>query len=847
MQAQHIEFLKLLDGSIQYVIPHWQRRYCWGEADIERLVGDLLAIADAGEHSNHYAGNLLTFPEPGAAGVISTIRVVDGQQRLTTTSILLACIATKLERDGSCGDWTAKIIREHRLTNPNMPQKKRYKLRLQGEDHEEYCRGLEGNPGGAGAVTQAWSIARRLVERSDTARLLRGLERLRVVSIGLSPTDDPQQIFESLNATGRPLTVGEKVKNWLLIGLPEDKQRELHEEHWRGIEYALDAEYTSEPIDIFLRDVMRWYTGEMINKDKTYEQLRHWALKNGRTGVTEREDLCKALHRLARLYGFLTGTAGRHPNWRVEAELGHLRRMGVDVHRPFTLRLLSEHEGSEHEATWVSDKDLLKTITGIGIWITRLWLSGQELSGLNKAMTGLAYGAGPAPEENYAEYWLERIRRLRNQNIGVPSDEQVQDGVRIRKAYGGHATRSAHAVLYGLENEYPNQAPDPDCFTVEHVIPQKLTDYWRRYLGKNAEEIHVQYRERLANLTLLGAHDNPSVGADSFAEKKKVYHKSPVSMTRDIAQENEWNEEALLRRAEELAHKALKRWPWIDREASTDGTADESWHKVNPLRWRLGGGEWKTAETGVQMVLDVAGKLLDLDPENADKLSGEAITFDIHPAKRYPTESTKKPNRMRTIPRHDDWVLYPFTRDYPACAERCQKMGERCDVRVEVEIADSISAPGKFWEHFKQWRDSRQAKGEVSELKEGWEIPALKKGWKMNYVLAGPFNTHGDHINIHTTRYSLGLHIQNSEQSVGATKRMHQLSWVIHNQMGDQNPTGDVIQESKNQKTVRVVRSWTREDKDEWDDACWWIWAQYKRLRLILEDADFDDVETNNT
>ena len=120
MQARHIEFLQLLNGDVQYVVPRWQRRYCWRQSDIERLLEDLLAIADAGPDSTHYAGTLLTFPEPGAAGVLSTIRVVDGQQRLTTVSILLACIAAKLERDGPCGDWTAEIIRERRLTNPHM-------------------------------------------------------------------------------------------------------------------------------------------------------------------------------------------------------------------------------------------------------------------------------------------------------------------------------------------------------------------------------------------------------------------------------------------------------------------------------------------------------------------------------------------------------------------------------------------------------------------------------------------------------------------------------------------------------------------------------------------------------
>ena len=142
-------------------------------------------------------------------------------------SILLACIAGSLGGDDR-GGWTARRLKKH-LTNTDVPQRKRLKLRLQDEDEDEYRRGLNGDPGGPGAVAQAWRIARRLVARYDVASLLQGIERFRVVAIALDDTDDPQQIFESLNATGRPLTESEKVKNWLLMGLADEKQQDLHD------------------------------------------------------------------------------------------------------------------------------------------------------------------------------------------------------------------------------------------------------------------------------------------------------------------------------------------------------------------------------------------------------------------------------------------------------------------------------------------------------------------------------------------------------------------------------------------------------------------------------------------
>ncbi len=497
MHLENIDFLQLLNGDVQYVVPRWQRRYCWGQADIERLVDDLIAVAAAGDDATHYGGTLLTFPEPRAAGVLRTIRVVDGQQRLTTVSILLACIATNLERDGSCRDWTAEIIRERRLTNPHMESEKRLKLQLQTRDEDEYRRGLDGSPEGTGAVAQAWRIARRLVDLHDTDSLLLGLERLQVVSIGLDTTDDPQQIFESLNATGRPLTESEKVKNWLLLGLPEKQQRELHDEYWRSIEKALGAEHTTEPIDTFLRDVMRWRTGEVHGGNKTYEQLRRWALRQG--DGKNRAEICRDLACLAKLYGILTGTAAKFSDKKVDKEIRHLRALGLDVHRPLTLRLL--HETSDTDSTSVANSDLAKTLAGIGAWITRLWLADRPTAGLNKAMAELAYSAaGPGEREDYTEYWLDQIRSLRNQRIGVPRDEEVREGMRMRPAYGGGVTQSTFAVLCELmEAEHPDEAPARCRLTVEHVMPQKLTNEWKLYLGENAEEIHERYCHRFAN------------------------------------------------------------------------------------------------------------------------------------------------------------------------------------------------------------------------------------------------------------------------------------------------------------------------------------------------------------
>ena len=767
-------------------------------------------MAAGGGASAHYGGTLLTFQEPGPAGVVRTIRVVDGQQRLTTVSILLACIAAKLGPTGKCGDWTAEIIQDDRLTNPGKPKYHR-KLRLQDGDEEEYRRGLEGDVAGPGAVAQAWRIARRLVARHDVADLIGGLERLRVVSIGLGETDDPQQIFESLNATGRPLTESEKVKNWFLMGLPDDQQQEMHDNYWLEIERALGAEHTTDPIDVFLRDVLRWRTGDLHGIDRVYDGLRRWAVRQ--LHAEDRPALCRDLARLARLYGILTGTAGEHHDTRVEREIRHLRAMGIDVHRPLTLRLLNDaSEGGEPEA---ANEALAKTLAGIGTWTTRIWLADRRTAGLNKAVVEMAHGPGPGDSEDRTEYWLERIRRLRTTHVGVPNDEAVGEGIRTRKAYGGTATRSSFAVLCALmEAERPDEAPSRNHLTIEHVMPQKLTDEWKSALGDEAVEKHEQHRDQLPNLTLSGDATNPSMAARPFVEKRTVYRDSPIGMTRRIADENEWDERALDRRAADLTRRVLERWPWPEQATASEAAT---------FRWRLDGGSWHAENVASQMVLNVAGELLSRDPHNVGRLSGDAISSNVHLASDHPPGSMVGKLTMRGVTGHDQYVMYPYERDYPASAQRCRRMGERCGVSVEVELAGT-------GQHKAFWKSLKQHVGALPGQKDTWRGPSQ---W------TSTANSFGDRIGIYVGNPELlWLYIRagDSQGSGERAERMRQYSRMIREQMGDQELGGNLDKNSRDGISISLQRQWTRDDQDEWPEAARWIAEQHERLRAILAD-----------
>ena len=567
MKATETRFLDLFNLKVQYLVPRWQRRYRWGETEIHRLIADMMAIADAeNQERPHYGGTMITVLE--RSGVMKVHRVVDGQQRLTTVSILLACIAEILGDNGMGGELTGEDIRHGLLTNPKRRGDRRRKLRLQDGDEEDYRRIIErDSPGsGDGAVANAWRIVRQRVDADNVQSLIEGLHRLRVITIGLEDhRDDAQQIFESLNTTGKPLTEGEKVKNWLLMGLSEEVQNKLHDEHWLAIESVLDARHDAARIDEFLCDVMRWRTGGMVAGNRTYDEFRRWAIREGRDNPARRPELCSELASLATLYGQLTGTATVQPPGDVKRELGHLRAMGIDAHRPFTLRLLwdaRQARESGGDSKWVPC-----TLRSVSSWITRLWLAGRSFTGMGKVFVEMAGTSVPAEEVDRARFWRGRIAGIRDQRISMPSDPEVTEGIRLTPQYGGKNTRATRAVLFAMaEEEAWGEAPPFGQLTVEHVMPQTLGQAWRDDLGERADEIHGRHLHRLGNLTLCGGKWGSALSNHTFEKKKQLYEKSSVLMTRRLAELPKWDEAAIKQRAKELARHALRLWPWTADE-----------------------------------------------------------------------------------------------------------------------------------------------------------------------------------------------------------------------------------------------------------------------------------------
>ena len=347
-------------------------------------------------------------------------------------------------------------------------------------------------------------------------------------------------------------------------------------------------------------------------------------------------------------------------------------------------------------------------------------------------------------------------------------------------------------------------------------MPRKLTDEWRSLLGEDAERIHRSYCNQLANLTLSGV--NAEMGAKPFAEKRAIMERSGVLLTRQIADEESWDEAVLDRRAEELADRALRLWSWSDPDAPPHTPPGSTWR----MQWRLEGGDWHKEAYASQMVLNVAGALLSHDADNAERLRGEALSRHLQIASRYPPGSKAGTMTMRAVPGHDTYVLYPYRRDFSASAAACREMGERCGILVEVEFQDTPNVRKAFW---------RRLKSETGGL------PGQGDEWRGWSVWTRELNELGDMVGVGLRRESIGLYLRASpyKNPSGRSQRMLEYSRTIRKSMSDQQLDGNEVSESENGRSVSVRRAWDRDDREAWPEAALWIKDQADRLQAIAQ------------
>jgi uncharacterized protein with ParB-like and HNH nuclease domain/predicted transport protein len=549
MKASEIGFLEFLRQADQLTVPIYQRTYSWTDKQLEQLWKDVSQAANSG--AGHFVGSIVYILGEGEIGRVNQAQVIDGQQRLTTITLLLVALARRLEEPKDSTEMTAQRIRSRYLYNRDEEGEDRFKLLLGKQDKETLIRVVEGfdEPQAASdRVLAALSFFTTALERTSLVpdQVFAGLERLHMVGIALDRRyDNPQLIFDSLNSTGLDLSEADRIRNYVLMDLPLKDQGRIYDASWYPMEQLFGAD-GSGAFDRFVRDYLTLKTGQIPRIDQVYEAFKAYAAVSS----VDRDDLVKDVYRMAKLWVRLAFE--REGDKALRAAIEDINRLRVDVAYPFLLDVLDDEENGK-----ITHAEVLAVFRTVESYVFRRAICAIPTNVLNKTFAGLSR---EIDETAYMESFNAALL-LKESYARMPTDEEFRSQLVVRDVYN---FRNRNYLLDKLENHGRKEPIRVDDYTIEHVMPQNpdLSPEWQNQLGPHWQLVQERLLHTLGNLTLTGY--NSELSDHPFSTKLAIeggFKDSPLRLNRYVATLTVWNESQIERRAEQLADTAIQVWP----------------------------------------------------------------------------------------------------------------------------------------------------------------------------------------------------------------------------------------------------------------------------------------------
>ncbi len=556
MKATEAKLLAFLKKSPQFVIPIYQRTYSWRKRECRQLWDDIIRTGKNGAVSVHFIGSIVYIEEGLSNNTVQSPQlVIDGQQRLTTVTLLIAALARALGDDEPVEGFSTRKLRNYYLLNPEETGERHYKLLLSQTDKASLISVVSENEQPENhsiSVAQNFKFFEEMIAdcEGDLHAICNGLAKLVVVDIALNrDQDNPQLIFESMNSTGRELSQADLIRNFILMGLEPDLQTWLYEQFWRPMESAFGQDAYNTHFDGFMRHYLTVKTGEIPRLDDVYE-----AFKTHARSIEAIDDGIEPLVKEIRDYArhFCAMALGAEDNPNLKLAFHDLRELKVDVAYPFLLDLYHDYDNE------VLDKlEFVEAIRLIEAYVFRRAICAIPTNSLNKTFATFTKAL---KKDRYLESVKAHFLTLPSYRR-FPGDEEFKRDIQTRDLYN---FRSKSYWLRRLENFERNERVSVEEYTIEHIMPQneELSSSWRTALGPEWKRVHEEWLHTLGNLTLTGY--NSEYGDRPFTEKRTMsggFRESPLRVNAGLGGLDEWNEAAIKNRAGQLALKVLEVWP----------------------------------------------------------------------------------------------------------------------------------------------------------------------------------------------------------------------------------------------------------------------------------------------
>ena len=563
--------LEIICGpQIQFVIPVYQRNYDWLIDNCDQLFSDLVKLSRSNRCS-HFFGSIVTSSADSSYNRL----VIDGQQRLTTISLLLLA-GIKAVKDGAIEiseeskiDEAYEVFLKAKFCN----SERKIKLVPIENDRIAYDKifNEEDSFDEDSKVTRNYRHFYDLLTRKPQTlsfdQLLDTIKRLQIISIELDSDDDAQLIFESLNSTGLALTEADKIRNYLLMSLTPEEQQMCFKNYWQNIEQATENQPTK-----FLRDYL---TIQQQLQRPVRQSNIYYEWKKYMDGHERKEELVKMLD-YAHYYQQVT--EAKLSTAKLSEKMRHICNIETDVTNVFFIQFLRYASANS-----LSEDEIFKVIDLVENYLARRIVCNMPGNALTQVFCALHKDVLKSIEEyssanvelgnSYSDILAYHIMR-RDGNYQLPRDMQFVESIKTRDAY--HMLKPFQIFLFErLENsvygEYNDVATDmkKKDATIEHIMPQTLNGDWKAMLGDNFEEIQDKYLHTFANLTLTGI--NSELSNKPFEIKrdgKKIgneiysgYKNSKYRLTKNVTLCDKWTEIELQNRCNEIVATFLRLYP----------------------------------------------------------------------------------------------------------------------------------------------------------------------------------------------------------------------------------------------------------------------------------------------
>lgn len=555
MKATEAKLLDFLKKSPQFVIPIYQRTYSWTEPQCQQLWDDILRAGANEKVAAHFIGSVV-YIEQGLYQVSSQspLLIIDGQQRLTTLTLLIEALARALPDGEPIEGFSAKKLRHYYLLNPLEEGEREYKLLLTQTDKDTLLalikqKTLPDNH--SIRIRENFEFFYQKIQQltHDIALLCKGISKLLIVDVALSRgQDNPQLIFESMNSTGKALSQADLIRNFILMGLEPSHQTRLYEDHWRLMEVTFGQEGYGVYFDSFMRHYLTVKTGEIPRIDDVYEAFKAFTRTDdiNQKGV---DALVADIHAYAKY--FCAMALNQETDKALSLAFKDLRELKVDVAFPFLLELYHDYAKN-----MLSHSDFEQAIRLVESYVFRRAVCAIPTNSMNK--TFATFGRN-LKKDRYLESIKAHFLTLPSYRR-FPSDDEFKREIQQRDLYN---FRSRSYWLRRIENFGRKERVIVDEYSIEHILPQNqnLSNSWKKALGEDWQKIQEKWLHTLGNLTLTGY--NSEYSDKSFPEKRDMdggFKHSPLKLNEGLSSLTDWNEESIQKRASILAEKAASIW-----------------------------------------------------------------------------------------------------------------------------------------------------------------------------------------------------------------------------------------------------------------------------------------------